>query len=82
VTSAQHASFGRYDEKHDTYDTHEVAELFSGFGCGNAANAKEAAKYIRKFVARKRRALGLKKPAKKAKQLPVVAAVEAVLPSI
>jgi hypothetical protein len=33
----------------------ESEELFSGSGCGDATTAKEAAAYIRKFVARKDR---------------------------
>jgi hypothetical protein len=39
----------------------ECLELFDTRGCGDAQNAKEAAKYIRNFVKRKRKALGLKK---------------------
>lgn len=43
----------------------EVRELFETRGCGNAQTAKEAALYIRGFVARKRKELGIKKPKKR-----------------
>ena len=33
-------------------DAAEAAELFSGSGCGNAKTAKQAAAYLREFVAR------------------------------
>ncbi len=42
--------------------THDEArELFAGYGCGGAENAKEAAAYIRKFVARKDRRMRARK---------------------
>ena len=44
----------------------ETLELFDADGCGNAQTAKDAAKYIRQFVKKKRRQLGLKKPASRA----------------
>jgi hypothetical protein len=37
----------------------ELYELFGAVGCGGAKTAKQAAKYIRKFIARKRKELEL-----------------------
>lgn len=53
------------DDDETSFGESEVNEIFGDRGCDNAKTALEAAKYIRKFVAKKRKALGLKKPAKK-----------------
>lgn len=77
VLSAEGYLGGALDQaKHEfAINEHEVNELFGGLGCGQTGNedgvdydnlitAKDAAKYIRRFVAKKRKALGLKKPVK------------------
>jgi hypothetical protein len=48
-------SLAFYEEKEFGLSQAETEELFDCDGCGGAKTAKQAAKYIRKFIARKRR---------------------------
>jgi hypothetical protein len=49
--------FDKHGQSEFGINENEASELFYVHGCGDARTAKQAAKYIRKFVARKRKEL-------------------------
>lgn len=51
-----HDMFSSIEHEFDLSEL-EAEEIFESYGCGGAKTAKQAAKYIRKFVARKQKEL-------------------------